>query len=228
MSILAIGDIHGYLRPLQALLAQVPFRQDDLLVFTGDYVDKGPDVKGVIDCLLGWSKIHRAIFLRGNHDQMLLDAHREPAKISLWECLAGENPLASYGQGSTSMLMSKVPSKHWTFLATECRDYFETPDLIFVHGGIRPDVEPANEELARLQWTTLAEATAHSSGRTVICGHSPQRSGKITDLGHTICIDTNIADGGWLSCLALDTFEFWRANVDGQLRSGVLPSRVRE
>jgi serine/threonine protein phosphatase 1 len=57
---------------------------------------------------------------------------------------------------------------------------------------------------------------------TVIRGHSAQRSGRITDLGHTICLDTNIADGGWLTCLSLDNFEYWQADRDGQSRSGYL------
>jgi serine/threonine protein phosphatase 1 len=222
MRILAIGDIHGHLRPLQALLEKAAPRPDDLLIFAGDYVDKGPDVKGVIDCLLDLSKTHRTVFLRGNHDQMLLDAHREPGKIPIWECLAGENPLASYGRGTTSELLCKVPAEHWAFLAAECRDYFEAAGFIFVHGGIRPHMAPADEDPARLQWTTLADATAHHSRRTIICGHSPQQSGHIADLGHTIGIDTNIANGGWLSCLALDTFEFWQTNSDGESRSGIL------
>jgi len=177
-------------------------RKDDLLVFLGDYVDKGPDVRGVIDYLLCLSKTHNAVFLRGNHDQMMIDAYREPMKMAIWECLAGENPLSSYGNGRTALLLDKVPSEHWSFLESACRDYFATPDYIFVHGGIQPHVHPADEAPDRLQWMTLSVAEKHLSGRTVICGHSAQRSGEITDLGHTICIDTNITHGGWLSCLA--------------------------
>jgi serine/threonine protein phosphatase 1 len=223
--ILAIGDIHGYLRPLRALIDTIAPQRNDLLIFLGDYVDKGPDVKGVIDYLIAVSKTHNTVFLRGNHDQMMIDAYREPAKSAIWSCLAGEQPLASYGDGTSVDLLKKVPGEHWTFLETGCRNYYETSEFIFVHGGIRFDVTPTEEEPERLQWMTLSLAEPHNSGRTVICGHSRQPSGKITDLGHTICVDTGITHGGWLSCLALDTFEYWQADADGQVRTGQLPSR---
>ena len=221
---MVIGDIHGYLCPLRALIDTVAPQKNDLLIFLGDYVDKGPDVKGVIDYLIDLRETSNAVFLRGNHDQMMIDAYREPAKSAIWSCLAGEQPLASYGNDSSIELLKKVPEDHWAFLETGCRDYYETPEFIFVHGGIQPHVSPADEDPERLQWMTLSLAEPHASGRTVICGHSRQPSGKITDLGHTICVDTGITHGGWLSCLALDTFQYWQANAEGHVRSG----RIRE
>jgi serine/threonine protein phosphatase 1 len=222
MRTFAIGDIHGHQRALRGLLDRVAPQTGDRLIFLGDYVDKGPNVKGVIDDLLSLGEVHDAIFLRGNHDQMLIDAYRDPVKVSIWECLGGEDPLASYGRGSNSTLLGMVPAEHWAFLETRCRNYFETPDFIFVHGGIRPQMAPSEEDPERLQWTTLSLAERHLSGRTVICGHSAQRSGHITDLGHTICLDTNITAGGWLTCLSLDDFEYWQADSDGQTRFGHL------
>lgn len=188
----------------------------------GDYVDKGPDVQGVIDDLFSLSQTHATIFLRGNHDQMMIDAYRDAAKFPIWVCLAGEDPLRSYGHGSLREQLQMVPAEHWAFLETTCRNYFETPDFIFVHGGLRPEVDPAEEHPERLQWTTLLDAALHTSGRTVICGHSAQRNGRIADLGHTICVDTDIAGGGWLTCLALDDFEYWQASADGRSRCGRL------
>jgi serine/threonine protein phosphatase 1 len=222
MRTFAIGDIHGYLEPLRALIDSVSPARDDLLVFLGDYVDKGPDVKGALDYLIELSKSHNAIFLRGNHDQMMIDAHCDPAKITIWECLGGRNPLSSYGHGDLKTQLQTVPPEHWEFLQATCRDYFETPEFIFVHGGIRNTVAPAEEERERLQWMTLGTAEPHLSQRTVICGHSAQRSGQIVNLGHTICADTGITHGGWLTCLALDTFDFWQVNADGERRGGVL------
>ena len=83
MKTFVIGDIHGYPGALDALLEVVPFGPDDRLLFLGDYVDKGPDTKGVLDRLVNFSSRPNTIFLRGNHDQMLLDAHREPVKYSI-------------------------------------------------------------------------------------------------------------------------------------------------
>jgi serine/threonine protein phosphatase 1 len=222
MRLLAIGDIHGHRRALDALLKAVRPQDSDQIVFLGDYVDKGPDVKGVIDRLLEFSACHKAIFLRGNHDQLMIDGHHDVSALALWECLGGENPLASYGEGDLRSLLDRVPAEHWRFLKEECRDYFETPDYIFVHGGIRGEIVPSVEERERLLWTTLALASPHHSGRTVICGHSAQRNGQISDLGHTICLDTGITHGGWLTCLELRTFAFWQATAEGNCRSGFL------
>ncbi len=222
MRLLAVGDIHGHAQALHALLIQVAPRNDDMLIFMGDYVDKGPDVKGVIDSLLALSKTHNAIFLRGNHDQMLIDAYRDPAKRGVWECLSGKDPLSSYGLGSQTEQIQRIPEEHWAFLENTCRDYFETTEFIFVHGGLRPEKSPAEETPDRLQWTTLSLAVPHDSGKTVICGHSAQPSGRIVDLGHTICIDTGITGGGFITCLALDNFEYWQADAGGLCRQGFL------
>ena len=78
--IVAIGDIHGHLRKLEHLIAQIQPTSADQLVFLGDYVDRGPESKGVIDSLIRLKEeLPKTIFLRGNHDQMFLDAmvHKE-------------------------------------------------------------------------------------------------------------------------------------------------------
>ena len=134
---------------------------------------------------------------------------------------------ASYGDGSLRDVIGSVPLHHIRFIEENCRDYFETPEHIFVHGGIRPHIDPAEEDRGRLQWTSLSLAEAHHSGRMVICGHSSQRSGKIADLGHTLCLDTGITSGGWLSCVNLETFEFWQTTAAGVCSSGKLREALR-
>ncbi len=222
MRTLAIGDIHGHLAALVNLLRFVELQPEDRIIFLGDYVDKGPDVKGVIELLRELAQNRNAVFLLGNHDEMMIDAYRDPLKVAVWECLGGNAPLASYGEGPLAEVMEKVPASHRSFLEETCLNYLETPEYIFVHGGIRPEMNPAEEEKERLLWTTLALAAPHYSGRTVVCGHSSQRSGRIADLGHTICIDTAITHAGWLSCLALGSFEYWQVKTDGTRRSGFL------
>jgi serine/threonine protein phosphatase 1 len=71
--LLAIGDIHGCLDPLRRLLETVAPQAGDQFVFLGDYIDRGPDSVGVIDTLLDFRQKYRAVFLRGNHEQMLLN-----------------------------------------------------------------------------------------------------------------------------------------------------------
>lgn len=222
MKTFVIGDIHGHIRALDALLDAVPIAPEDLLIFLGDYVDKGPDPKALLDRLVELSSRPNTIFLRGNHDQMLLDAHLDPVKYSIWESLAGEAPLASYGTGESSELIRQIPDSHWRFLAETCIDFFEDDRFIFVHAGIRPHLSPQEEDIDHLQWLTLSSAQPHLSRRTVICGHSAQVSGQIADYGHTICIDTGISKGNFLTCLALDSFDFYQASPEGVIRSGRL------
>lgn len=76
--LLAVGDIHGHLDKLQGLMDQVNPTTNDRVVFLGDYIDRGPDSKGVIEFLIGFKKRYpKTVFLRGNHEQMLLDAIQE-------------------------------------------------------------------------------------------------------------------------------------------------------
>ena len=220
MSTFAIGDIHGQTGALRALLAAVPLTENDCLVFLGDYVDKGPDVSGTLDLLCSLSKGTNRVFLRGNHDQMLIDAHLDPSKFGVWECLAGESPLSSYGAGNSEELLEKIPGHHWRFLEDTCVNYHESGEFIYVHAGIRPDRDPAEEEVERLQWMALSMALPHQSGKTIVCGHTRNELGNIVDLGHTICIDTGISKGGWLTCLDTDGFRFWQASADGVIREG--------
>lgn len=226
MRLLAIGDIHGFTEPLRVLLDEVAPTSSDTLIFLGDYVDKGPDVAGTLNLLVQLQSTINCVFLRGNHDQLLIDAFRHPDKVTMWECLAGENPLASYGSGRSEDVLKTIPDHHIEFLERECRDYFETDDFIFVHGGIRPHMDPRDEEIERLQWTTLSLAAPHLSGKTIICGHSSQESGRIVDLSHTICIDTGITKGQNITCLNLDTFSFLQVSTTLEVNSGILNARI--
>jgi len=227
MSRYVIGDIHGHSVALKALTAALPLTEDDELIFLGDYVDKGPDVRGVLDFLSVLAERPNTIFLRGNHDQIFLDAHLDPTKFLVWETLAGQNSLASYGAGSSEDLIRVVPFHHWYFLENTCMDWHEAEDFIFVHGGIRAFKSPAEEEVDRLQWTTLSMATPHLSGKTVVCGHTRNEFGRIADLGHTICIDTGISHDGVLTCLELESFWFWQADRAGGVTEGRLQRQVR-
>jgi len=222
MRTFVIGDIHGQRLALESLVKAIPLSDEDRLIFLGDYVDKGPDVKGTLECLSRLSSWENTIFLRGNHDQMLIDAYRDPEKFGIWECLAGDDPLASYGTGDSYQLIHEMPPHHWRFLEDACVDYFETEDFIFVHAGIRADRNPGKEEIERLQWMTLSMAEPHQSGKIVVCGHTRSESGRIVDLGHTICIDTGISKNGFLTCLEMETFGFWQADSQGMISTGAL------
>ena len=227
MRTLAIGDIHGCLHALNALLAIVQPQKDDLLIALGDYTDRGPDSRGVIDRLLRLRDECRLICLRGNHDQMMLDARHDPATLWEWLQFGGRETLASYGRDSAATLYD-IPELHWQFLEVT-RPYYETETHIFVHGRLDPDLPLDEQPSYLLYWEKLdRHAPKHCSGKTVICGHTAQRSGVPLDLGHAVCIDTFVYGKGWLTCLDVETRELWQARQTGATRTGRLGEPLDE
>src|SRR5215203_2568112 len=89
MRTLAIGDIHGCHIALTCLLQQVEPRAEDRIVFLGDYIDRGPASREVVDILLSLKKVCSPIFLRGNHEVMLLKARRNARETRLWQISGG-------------------------------------------------------------------------------------------------------------------------------------------
>ena len=96
MRTLAFGDIHGATANLDALLAAVAPTPDDWLIFLGDYVDRGPDSKGVLDRLIALKATHRVVCLRGNHELMMLQARADAGMRKMWLGVGGMQCLASY------------------------------------------------------------------------------------------------------------------------------------
>lgn len=107
----AIGDIHGCLRSLEALLEQLTDYNDRLFVFVGDYIDRGPHSKGVVDLLLDFKEEQECIFLRGNHEQMLLDAV-DYGELNMWLRNGGKTTLQSYQSEDEEF---DIPKNHLNF-----------------------------------------------------------------------------------------------------------------
>ena len=132
---IAIGDIHGCIRSLAALLETLSAFDERVFVFVGDYIDRGPDSKGVIELLSDFSNSHECIFVRGNHEQMMLDAIHS-GNFDLWLVNGGQETIRSY---NATINRFTIPPDHKKFLE-ETRYYHNTPDYLFVHGGIPPDL----------------------------------------------------------------------------------------
>src|SRR5256885_137020 len=116
MRTLAIGDIHGCHRALACLLGCVRSAEADEFVFLGDYVDRGPASPKVIETLLSLAKTHRAIFLRGNHEAMMLDGREDSLKANIWRCCGGLETIESYASDDRNDWAEQVPKSHWDFL----------------------------------------------------------------------------------------------------------------
>ena len=212
---IAIGDIHGCARALEALLAAIQPQANDTLIPLGDYVDRGPDSRGVIEQVLALQKQCRLIPLLGNHEIMLLDALENGAEGAGWLQYGGTETLASYDWS-----LANIPEAQLSFLKN-LRPYHETPSHFFVHANYVADIPLAEQPDYVLFWEHLFASVParHVSGKTAIVGHTSQRTGKILDLGHVVCIDTYCHGGGWLTALDVDTGDVWQTDKHGTLRS---------
>lgn len=213
---IAIGDIHGCSVALDALLNRIKPQPNDTIITLGDYIDRGPDSKGVLDRLIDLARHCRLVPILGNHDQMLLDVRSGTYPIYWFFDIGGTTTLDSYGPGRD---LSLIPEKHYEFLRG-CVDYHETETHIFTHANYFPDIPMAEQDGSTLRWESLRDMTPgpHESGKTVILGHTSQKTGEILDLDHLKCIDTFCYGGGWLTALEVRTREVWQVNRDGNPR----------
>ena len=216
--ILAIGDIHGCDTALRTLAGFVPIREDDLLVTLGDYVDRGPNSREVLDWLIARFATGRLIPLRGNHEIMMLDAREGEDMLDFWLSVGGRAALDSYAGDDGVGDLSDVPADHWHFLEHQTRRYFETATHFFVHANALPDWSLADQSDDVIFWEKFHNPPPHESGKIMVCGHTPQPSLRPLDIGHAVCIDTWVYGNGWLTCLDPATGEYWQANERGMTR----------
>lgn len=212
---LAISDIHGELERFERLLDQVGYDPaDDDLILLGDYVDRGPDSRGVVDLVIGL-RDKGATVLMGNHEQMMIDAFAgEPDSIERWFRNGARETLRSYRHRAATA--KRIPrtlrstpqiAEHLEFLA-ELDCYHETDDAVFVHGGVDPDVELADTDPHTLLWIRDRFFRRYAGPKTVVFGHTatPFIHGS-PDVyfgeNQVIGIDGGAVYGGPLHCLEL-------------------------
>lgn len=218
---LAIGDIHGCYQALTTLAAYVPFDRDDVVITLGDYVNRGPNSRAVLDWLLAYQRTGKLIALRGNHEIMMMQARYDPVAFAEFLRCGGVATLASYAAAGERAHLSDVVETHWRFLE-QTRGWFETDTHFFVHANACPDCPVEEQRDDMLYWESFGEPAPHESGKTMVCGHTAQRSGKPKNVGHAVCIDTWAYDDGWLTCLDVESGQYWQANQRGETRVGVL------
>ena len=207
--LIAFGDIHGHAERLKKIIAEINPQPEDTFVFLGDFVDRGPDSKGVIQEVIDLSEKFNVYSILGNHEEMILaciqggkDEHK------FWCKFGGTEALASYGVEKAK----DIPYDHLRFIA-KCHDYLESDNFIFVHAMCFPHLELKNNTGEILRWMKLEDdldIEPHISGKTVICGHTPQKH--ILNLNHLLCIDTGcgIWPGGRLTALDVKSGDFWQ------------------
>jgi serine/threonine protein phosphatase 1 len=215
---LAIGDIHGCARSLEALLKTIQPGRTDTVVLLGDYIDRGPDSCAVLDMILNLQQRCNMVALTGNHEMMLLEARQEPTSARDWLAVGGNATLDSYQRRGLGWTVQDIPEPHWNFLAEQTRNYWETRCQIYVHASLDPalDMEEQPEDL--LFWEKFKDPTLHKSGKEIICGHTSQKSGLPAVFKGGICIDTWVYGMGWLTCFDTINRTFVQTNERGQRR----------
>lgn len=203
-----IGDIHGMAGKLSGLYRRISreLADDDTLVFVGDYVDRGPDSFRVIELLLELAARHDAVFLKGNHEELFLEALEGRNREAFLEN-GGDATVASYRAALGAM---RLPEPHEAFFGG-LRLYFEADDFVAVHAGLKPNsYNVETQDPADLLW--IREAFYRHPRRwekTVIFGHTPSmtlngRTAVYRDARRNIIgIDTGAAYGGPLSCVRM-------------------------
>ena len=174
--VIAIGDIHGCNASCEALLHTLDeeYHDQPVYVFLGDYTDRGPDSREVVEQLLEFEKNHECVFIRGNHDQMLLDAYQK-GEWDLWMANGGNTTLRNYNSRPGSF---DLPADHYQFFS-DTKLYWETEDYFFVHAGLNPTLtikenlerEEEREEFIWQRGHIHAEQTKWE--KTVVFGHTP-------------------------------------------------------
>ncbi len=215
--ICVIPDIHGYKSELDRALALVDRIEgpDAKIVFLGDYADRGPDSRGVIQTLIDGIAAGRDwTALRGNHDQIFLEAltgRLESPRFAWWmqENLGGRETLFSYGMDTPTYgadLARHVPEAHRAFLQA-LPHAVQTEELFFCHAGIAPGVPLDRQSPEDLMWIRepfLQDTRDH--GKLVVHGHTPVDAPE--HHGNRVALDCGT---GWGLPLQVAVFEGRRA-----------------
>jgi serine/threonine protein phosphatase 1 len=198
----AIGDIHGCYDELRALLSTcetVAAGRHARFVLIGDYVDRGPDSKKVLDFLIAQQRDgDRFICLLGNHETMLLDAahpDRTVSDVFNWRANGGDATLESYGADDAN----RIPAAHLAWIEA-LPLHFSDGSRLFVHAGLRPGIPLADQTERDLLWIRepfLSSPDDH--GLFVVHGHTPLPTALPDLRKNRLNLDTGACFGGELT-----------------------------
>jgi serine/threonine protein phosphatase 1 len=218
--IYAIGDVHGRIDLLNALLKRIDENiaafpiERPVHVFLGDYVDRGPNSRDVVDRLIARSQTHEIVCLKGNHEAFLLEFFEDPTVLADWRQSGGLPTLISYGLTPPSRMESsghekladalrqKMPEEHRKFL-NSLRMTFVCGDYFFVHAGVRPGIPLEAQKEEDLLWIRDEFLQSKADfGKIVVHGHTPIDEPDVRR--NRINIDTGAFASGKLTCLVIE------------------------
>jgi serine/threonine protein phosphatase 1 len=223
--IYAVGDIHGRADLLAQLFSRIDADlaahhiERSIHVFLGDYVDRGPGSREVLDRLIDRAYSHESVFLMGNHELIFLQFLHDPALLKQWRQYGGLDTLMSYGlkvpfnanaeqlAALSASLESVMPAEHCRFLE-ELKPSFECGSFFFAHAGVRPGVPLENQRMDDLLWIREEFLQYEGGfGKIVVHGHTPAPEPEVRV--NRINIDTGAYATGRLTCLILEADQRW-------------------
>ena len=220
LRIYAIGDVHGRVDLLDTIFARIdanlahslPHRAVHVLL--GDYIDRGPASREVLERIVERSRFHHMVCLKGNHESYLVDFLHNPSVLGDWRHFGGLETLRSYGLNPSNSpdsaeelrlaraLNAALPAAHKGLLS-KLGASFTCGDFFFAHAGVKPGVPLAHQSEHDLLWIRddflLSE---EDFGKVVVHGHTPVLNPDIRP--NRINIDTGAYATGRLTCLMIE------------------------
>lgn len=212
-----VGDLHGCAAELSVLVNHLEkeekFGPQDLLIFIGDYIDRGADSKGVITQLIALkNKYPSTVFLGGNHEIMMFSCLASPLNLDLqesWLKNGGAQTLSSYNLSpdmapeiTISRFSEVLPRDHRAFLEN-LEKYVVFEDYCFVHAGVNPLRDLKAQLDQDIFWIRQEFiSNIHYFKKTIVFGHTPFED-VMFHLPYKIGIDTGCVFGNFLSCVEL-------------------------
>lgn len=209
-NIFAIGDIHGCMDKLNALMKKIDINfHSDLLIFLGDYIDRGPCSYEVVSYLIDLKNQHEnIIFLKGNHEEML---ENYIAGVDRFAYLSngGRQTIDSYIKHGYKQGKDFIPKDHMDFFKN-LDLFYQTDNYIFVHAGLREKKVLEDQSQDDLLWIRQKFIKSkYDFGKRIIFGHTPLASPLVQS--NKIGIDTGAVYGNNLTCVKLPELIFYHA-----------------
>jgi serine/threonine protein phosphatase 1 len=226
MPVFAIGDVHGCADELDELLAILPLTDDSTVVMLGDYIDRGPYSRRVLDILIEEQKKHRFVTLSGNHEEMLrefLDGSN-PQRVARFILNGGSSTLADFANDQGEWV---IPKGHVTFLE-ELQLWYETDEHFFVHAGV-PDMalkelDPVRDRDEVLWIRRAFIGNPRRWEKRIVHGHTPVNAVEVS--ATRINVDTACAYGGFLTAIELPSHRIYSVPRKNGLRPAFLRDKA--
>lgn len=215
MRLFAIGDIHGCINPFNDLLEKISLTKEDKLILLGDYIDRGPNSKAVLDKIIELKQLGFNITpLLGNHEIMLLRAIESTKYFDMWMLNGGWTTLENFKCTNPN----EIPEKYKS-LISDMPYFLKFNNYLFVHAGFNDSIDDPFTDLESMLWIRKTEYTPQFiQENTIVHGHTPIPLSQLKDSLNTKpkvinldsgCVYNKRSEMGFLSAYCFSTEQFF-------------------